>query len=492
MTSKGMKVTALRRRTLAYALGCGVLLVTSFWGTARANVLVLDVCMEQCSEADWHAIGNLRRVLTGETKNDALVASVEEMVYHLGDHTPFPGISDPALTVEKLSKHIKDGIDQWTHADYEGAVDTLGSAISEATLNPAIVAADATLRRLVVRAYVGRAISLERLARPKDPKDAHLNEAKKAMADLARVVLQPSIQDVAGTKPDELFQKSRNDLVAQGMGSLSVQINDPTAVFYLDAAAGQPHTGAFSAEVPPGIYQIFVADAVKRSRRYRVEVFPHKHTVLSIDWPMDTKFEMSPLPHLALRSRIGFTFSSYVERRLFEADYAHRIAALVPGSLVLIVGRIKREGQDAMIGLLYAPEGPASRIGVVLGTDLPAARALVSFLMTSNKPSPQVISLAFPPWANQSTAPSAERAHAPAATTIWALVGGGTIAASVGASLYVLDHDPNGHASLYGIGIGAAGLTATGLGFWLGWDARGGPVVSLSSSRAVIGWAGSF
>src|SRR5579872_6440567 len=145
-------------------------------------------------------------------------------------------------------------------------------ALAEAAMNPAIVVADSTLRPLIQRAYVARAVSLFRL----DRKD----EAKEAIADLVRMTPQPSILDTWGTIPDKVFQLSRQDLQARGTGSLSIQINDPNAVFYLNAA-GQPHRSAFAADMLPGVYQVFVTDTAKRSRRYRVEVVPREHTVLT-------------------------------------------------------------------------------------------------------------------------------------------------------------------------------------------------------------------
>jgi hypothetical protein len=466
------------------------MLVSALDGTARAEVLVLDVCMEKCTEADWLAIGNIRHVLGSELGNKALIASVESMVERLGNSVPFPGIDDSTLTVETLTKHLQDGINLWTAGDHEEAAKNLKVTLAEVAMNPAIVAADPTLRPLVQRAYIARAVSLYRLKRSKDPKgdarDPRVIEAKAAIADLVRMTPQSSIQDTWGTGPDKVFQMSRDDLVARGTGSLSIYINDPTAVFYLNVA-GQPHTSVFAADVLPGVYQVFVADAAQHNRRYRVEVFPHQHTILNIDWRRDAKFEAAlSNPSAGERpSRIGFTFSSFVERRR-EIDYASDIAMQVLGSIVAVVGRIKWEGKEALIGAMYAPEQPAFRVGVVLGNDLRSARDLAFFLMT-DKPAPHVIKLTAPPW---ESAPTARDEGSFSSSAKW-IIGGGGVAIAAGVTLYAINRDPNRHTAPYGIGLGAAGVVAVGLGFWFA-KAVQGPVVSMSPSHAMIGWAGAF
>jgi hypothetical protein len=474
---------ASRRWALASVFVLGAVLAGPFHGTAHADVLVLDVCMVECNEGDWLAIGNLRRVLGSEIKNQALIASVNGMIARLGNHVPFPGVDDPALTAEQLTKHIKDGIDKWTGGDYEEAARSLGMALAEAALNPAIVVADSTLRPLIQRAYVARAVSLFRLNRKE--------QAKEAIADLVRMTSQPSILDTWGTVPEKVFQQSRNDLLARGTGALSIQVNDPTAVFYL-GAAGQPHRGTFAAEMLPGVYQVFVTDTANRSRRYRVEVIPREHTNLNIDWYRDARFEVSAskavpaAEQLARRPRIGFTFSSAAERRL-EAEYATSIAAQVPGSLVVVAGRVKWEGNDAMIGAMYAPEQPALRVGVVRGIDLDAARDLAAFLMT-DRPAPHVLRLAAPPW--ESLLP--DHASGPSTTARWIIIGGGVVAIAVGASLYAIDRAPDRNTALYGVGLGIAGAAAIGFGAWFGKPGWAGPVVAVSSLHTLVGWAGSF
>ncbi len=107
---------------------------------------------------DVRRSGRIRHVLGSELGNNAISASVESMVERLGNSVPFPGIDDSTLTVETLTRHLQDGINLWTAGDHEEAAKNLKVTLAEVAMNPAIVAADPTLRTLVQRAYIARAV----------------------------------------------------------------------------------------------------------------------------------------------------------------------------------------------------------------------------------------------------------------------------------------------------------------------------------------------
>lgn len=75
-------------------------------------------------------------------------------------------------------------------------------------------------------------------------------------------------------------------------------------------------------------------------------------------------------------------------------------------------------------------------------------------------------------------------------STRW-IIGGGVVAVAAGVTLYAIDRGPNRTTAPYGISLASAGVVAVGLAFWFGKAARG-PIVSMNSSHAMIGWAGSF
>lgn len=81
------------------------------------------------------------------------------------------------------------------------------------------------------------------------------------------------------------------------------------------------------------------------------------------------------------------------------------------------------------------------------------------------------------------------------------LIGGGVAALAAGVGLYAIDQDPGPDALHYrdsappGIAVGMLGLASIGVGVWC-WTrdahASSAPIMSLSSSRAVVGWRGEF
>jgi hypothetical protein len=449
---------------------------------AEAYVLVLDVCMKECTEEDFQASRTMRDVLEHEVKSDALVSSVDDMLARLGGGVPMAGITTPTLTAQRLAKELQDGIEMWTGGQDQAAAESLKQSLSKVLENPALVADDATLRTLVQKAYIARSVSLYRQRKIRDKKDEakdpRVIEARVAMEDLVRMTAESSIKDTWGSAPDYVFQLSRDVLSARGTGTLSIQINDPSAVFYLHPA-GPPHSRAFAGDVYSGTYYVFVTDSQNRSRRYRVTVVPHQSSVLNIDWRRDTKLEARD----SSPRRIGFTFASMDERRR-EADFASDIGAQVPGSLVLVFGRVKWEGKDALMGEMYGADGGAFRVGVALGTDAKAAHDLAFYLMT-DKPAPDIIKLDSLPW---DISPSAARSIGVSRTSKWLLIGSGAIAITSGVTLYGVDRD----AAPYGLGLAVLGIATAGLGLWIGSTPSRGPVVSVTASRATIGWAGRF
>jgi hypothetical protein len=486
MTTTGTRSHAAPLRRWSIVV-CALALALSD-GNAGADVLVLDVCIKQCDESDLRVIDNIRRVFQTDQRTSYLIAAPEDVLFRIGRNAPLPGAQDPLLTVEKLEKMLKDGLDKWASAhvnntkENEEAAKCLAAALAMAVENPAIVFSDPRLRLLIQRAYIGWAISLVHLKRAA--------AANEAIADMVRATSDASILDSWGTDAESAFQLSRRELIARGVGSLTIEVDDPNVVFYFNAT-GQPHKGVFAAQAMlPGVYQVFMTDPSKRSRRFSVEVVPRGHAVLNVDWRRDTAFEVPS----STAKRIGYTFSSFAERR-YEANYASHVATQVPGSLVVVVSRIMWEGKQAMIGAMYGPDAVPFRAGVVLGTDLASARDLGAFLTTSKKPAPSVIPLTTLPWVDPSpTLTHADDARLPSLGK-WCLAGG--IAAIVaGSGLYALDKNGDRNTAPYGLALGVAGVAAVGVGvgIWL----RGttappaGPLVSVGASHAMVGWAGTF
>jgi hypothetical protein len=476
--------SGVARRWVVLCLTMFAVGATGSGSQARASVLVLDACMKQCDADDLRAIGLVRLALQTAPKRTDMIADVHSVIDRFGSNVPFLAIEDPRLTVTALTEHLKLGIASWAEGRHKEAAEHLATALAEAAENPAIVVSDPTLRQLIPRAYVGWAVSLTRLNR--------VEEAKQAIAELVRATPETSIRDSWGTEAERIFQLSRKELAARGTGTLTVQIDDSSAIFYIDEA-GQPHGTMFTADVLPGIYRVFVLDTTGRSRRYRVEVVPHHRTVLDINWHRDSCLEVRPEPRRVRietrhgldfeatmsprQPRVGFTFSSYEERRR-EGNYSREIAAKTKSDLVAVIGRIRWKGDPALVGVLYQPgmTEPA-RVGIVpLVGEPEAERTLADFLSDREPEVPGVTSLAAPPW-ERLPAVEGDGRHIDLDYVLGWTLGLGTIAGG-GVLVALADDSPTRVSGFVVGGLGVA-LVALTTGYY--WRSRSRPSVPILS-----------
>jgi hypothetical protein len=405
-----------------------------------------------------------------------LVATPSDVLETIGDGVPWPAAIDPGMTARKVIDDLKSGIEHWINGRYEQAASQLEEGLATAKHNPALVASDPTLRQLIPRAHVGRAVSLWRLRRRA--------LAKEAIAELVRTLPEQSILDSWGTEADQIFQLARKELGALGKGALVVEVDDPSTIFYVNEA-GQPHRSLFAAALYPGTYRIFVQDARGQSRRFHAIVEPNDVAMLRIQWRRDTRFS-------ATGDHVGFVFESAAERTN-ESAYARHFATLAKGDLVVVVGRVRWRERAAMIGTIYSVEsGAAYRVGVVplAGDEASAVRGLATFLLSPSQPAPGVTSLAAPPW---------EAATSDVSVPVlgvqyplgWALSGGALAAGAVLIAIGDEEHARRGSAGYMLVGIGAAVGIATTL-FYL--RRSGAPramaaVGPTSSDRGLLAWA---
>lgn len=442
---------------------------------ARAEVLVLDTCVIECDADDRRLLGAFRRLLATEYVRPNLATTPSAVLEAIGDGVPWPAAIDPGMTARKIIDDLKSGIEHWVNGRYEQAARQLEEGLGAAKHNPELVASEPTLRQLIPRAHVGRAVSLWRLRRRA--------LAKEAMAELARTLPEPSILDSWGTEADQIFQLARKELGALGKGSLVVEVDDPSTIFYVNEA-GQPHRSLFAAALYPGTYRIFVQDARGQSRRFHATVEPNDVAMLRIQWRRETRFSASG-------DHVGFVFESAAERTS-ESAYARHFASLAKADLIVVVGRIRWRKRAAMIGTIYSVEsGSAYRVGVVPLADdeSRAVRGLATFLLSPSQPAPGVTTLAAPPWeaATSDAPPPVLGIQYPLG---WALSGGALAAGAVLIAIVDDEHARRGPTGYVLVGIGVAVGVATTL-FYL---RRGGApramaaVVPTSSDRGLLAW----
>lgn len=438
-------VVARLRGCVLCAAAAAAVIAAALAHDARADVLVLDTCVRECSDEDHRLIGAFRRMVASELARPGLAISPGAVLEAVAAFAPRPAIDDPGMTSRQILDDLKLGVEQWVNGRYEQAANQLELGLTAAQRNPALVASDPSLRQLIPRAHVGRAVSLLRLRRP--------DLARMAIAELVRTLPEQSILDSWGTEAEKVFQLARKDLEALGKGSLVVEVDDPSTLFYINEA-GQPHRSMFTAALYPGTYRILVQDASGQSRRFEVPVTPNNTVMLRVRWRRDTQFTSSG-------DHVGFVFESAAER-VNEGEYARHFASRAKSDLVVVIGRIWWRKRPAMIGTIYsASTGGVHRAGVVpiTGDATDALRELATFLFSPSKPAPGVTALAVPPWeAPASDAPDASIGlRYPLA---WALSAG---AIAAGTTMLAVDtgSDQHGYAGYALVGVGLLGGLAT-------------------------------
>lgn len=405
---------------------------------AAAGVIVLDTCVRECTDEDLRMIGAFRRILVSELNRSGLVAEPRAVLGYV-DGAPKAAIEDSTTSSRQLIDDLKLGVEHWVNGRYDQAASQLDVGLALARRNPGLVVSDPTLRQLIPRAHVGRSVSLLRLGRR--------TEAKVAIGDLVRTLPEQSILDSWGTEADKIFQLARKELEALGKGSLVVEVDDPSAIFYVNEA-GQPHRSMFTATLHAGRYRILVQDASGRSRRFDMTVTPSETAMLRIEWRRELEFSSSA-------DRVGFTFKTAAERAR-EGAYARHFASLARSELAVVVGRIRWRRHAAMVGTIYhvGTEVPY-RVGVVplTGDETAALRELAAFLFSPGSPAPNVTPLPGPPWEARASDAEAEPLD-PGYPLGWAL-SAGTIAMG---AVMVAAGDDNSLRTTAGYALAGVGL----------------------------------
>jgi hypothetical protein len=378
--------------------------------TRADTTLILDACVKKCDpHDDLNRVMGIRAVIELELGRPDLIVSSEDVLKRLGSRAPLSAVRDRGLTATTLTDHLKAGIKFFVDGDYPKADTALMVAIDEADANPGTVVANATLRPLIYRARVGRAVGLARQANKEtgDAKNQLLAEAYNTLGDLVRSTPEQSIIDTSGTEANNLFQSERKNLIARGHGSLVIQVNDPSVTFYINDLS-DPHTTLFSGVMLPGTYRVFAQDNKGRARRYVIEVTPNNRATLDIDWSLDTSWEATTARETQ-QPHAGFVHPSEADRAK-EPQYVRQIGSLAKVSTIIVVGTIKWGKGPKLFGVAYdASTGTVMRAGIapVPGDTREEYRQLATSLLSPSRPTPLVYRMTKAPWEVPPPAPPA-------------------------------------------------------------------------------------
>ncbi len=413
-------------------------------------------------------------------------ASILELV---GGGAPRPGVLDRDTTAAEITQSAESGYEAYTRGRFAEAEAALKLAIERIHRNPALLVLDTSNLDMTFKILVALALS--------QAKRGDTGGSVATMIELIRTFRHRPISRVHyGPDAEQFYRAVARQAQALGRGELSISVGHEQAVIFVDGQIRGLGRAALT-DLIPGVYRVFIQVPATPGRQYEIEVTAGRHTVLRVDWELDSSLWLTD-------SWVGFVFATEAERAR-QAGFAGTLARRwAGGTLLAVVGMAQRSGKPAISGQLVDATGRVVRGAAVLlgerseaspaGADEPRLRALARFLSDGVAAAGvQVIRDGAAP-GDGAADPRGGGRLAPRL-----LVGAGAAALVAGGVLYAIDQDPGGPSPVSrntapaGIAVGAVGLAAVSVGLWL-WGARGGssPMLAIGSSGGFIGWGGAL
>jgi hypothetical protein len=425
-------------------------------------------------------------------------ASILELA---GGGAPRPGVLDADTTAAEITQRAESGYEAYTRGRFAEAEAALTRAIERIHRNPALLVLDTDNLDATFKILVALALS--------QSKRGDTSGSVETMTELIRTFRDRPISRVHyGPDAEQFYRAVAQQVQALGRGELSISVSSDQAVIFVDGQIRGLGKAAL-ADLLPGVYRVFIQVPATPGRQYAIEVTAGRHTVLRVDWELDSTLWLTD-------GWVGFVFATEAERAR-QAGFAGTLARRWGGGTPLaVLGMAQLSGKPAITGHLYDATGRVVRgAGVLLGergeapsvgggaepADGSRLRALARYL-ADGVPAAGVHVLHDGGSAPGDGAPGSDagRAGQPGGRLApRVLVGAGAAALVAGSVLYAIDQDPAGPSSVYrntapaGIAVGAVGLAAVSVGLWL-WGARGGssPMLAIGSSGGFIGWGGAL
>lgn len=409
----------MQRRGLVMAA-----LVIGISHTASAGAVFVVSVGEPSSQT-----GRLLAPFIGEMAHYPMYASPAEIRARLGDRVPRSGLADPSLQVSDLVAMYEEGYRLFKAGKFSVAIDKLAPAVRKAQENPVLLVDqahhDTWMNGLV-------ALGMSRF-RKKD-----LDGSEEVNRELARSFpnQEAAIRAAHGSEPARHYAAAQNALDARGRGTLVVDVNNSTALIYVDEW-DRPQNATFEANVLPGTYRVLVRMPGTDGLRYDAVVEPNRTTHLSVDLKFDDAVSITD-------QFVGLVFSSESERDRYALDYARRLAAMIDaGNLTVVLVQLTDwKGHPAVMGTLYRVDTGAwvrARVAPLDGRDdAEKLGALAHAMVRSQVDDPRIIALPDPTLRASAPPPK------PPGWPKWAAGAGATAALLLGGGLLYLHQSCGG------------------------------------------------
>lgn len=487
----------MQRRFLRHKVGAGVLALAGTLTPAAAQgvaggvrldhpILVLESYVGQ-RPANADAV---MAPLLDELEQRGFATRPASILELVGGGAPRPGVLDRDTTAAEITQSAESGYEAYTRGRFAEAEAALKLAIERIHRNPALLVLDTNNLDATFKILVALALS--------QAKRGDTSGSVATMTELIRTFRhRPISRGHYGPDAEQFYGAVARQVQAQGRGELSISVANEQAVIFVDGQIRGLGKAALT-DLIPGVYRVFIQVPATPGRQYAIEVTAGRHTVLRVDWELDSSLWLTD-------SWVGFVFATEAERAR-QAGFAGTLARRwAGGTLLAVVGMAQLSGKPAISGQLVDATGRVVRGAAVLlgergeappaGADESRLRALARFL-ADGVPAAGVHVIR-----DGGSAPGdgAADPRGGARLAPRLLVGAGAAALVAGGVLYAIDQDPGGPSPVprntapAGIAVGAVGLAAVSVGLWL-WGARGGssPMLAIGSSGGFIGWGGAL
>lgn len=373
----------------------------------------------------------------------------------VGGRAPRSGITDRATTLADIAERINVGFNAYISSRFDEAVTELSKALTLIHENPALVVTDTKNESMMLKAFMGLALSQNRLQQ-RDDSEATMGEIVRTFAG------QPISRAEYGADAAEFYRTVAKRLQSAGRGSLTVKTGDERALIFVDEHLRG--VGAIAVgDLIPGIYRVLVQVPGTPGRRYEIDVKANEDAYLDIALAIEDRLTVDD-------AWIGFVFGNEADRAN-EARYASEVARRwTDPSHVAVIGTVSLKGKPAMIATLYRSNGEVMRAAVVNLTDAndDRLRSLARF-MADGTPSQELDILHGDRLAPEQPAGATSQRNLLGP----ALVVTGVVGLAGSAVLYAFDEDPSPEGgptyldtAPWAVGIGAVSAIALGIGIW--------------------------
>ena len=382
-----------------------------------------------------------------------------------------PGRAGTDAQVTAALDAIDAGYRDYTGGRFQTAIDELSRGLRQLRASPAALVGNAGRRQQILRGLVGLAMANKRLG--------HSAEATAAMAELIRSFPDRDISyKDYGPEPRDLYQEVKHDLAHQGLGSLSIDVDDDRTVVFLD----EHYVGVGDvnlAGLPPGRYRAFVQQGEHTGRVHEVNVEPGEAAALTVSWQLDATLHSTG-------GHASMVFADDDSRRDSEALYAVRVARALGAPSVVVLGIHDNRGRRSVIGAVYSVDSTRPlRSGAVAVEPVepePARLQALGRLLAGDEAAARLVATVGDlggAGAGGAAGPApgdSDTGGRPLRAWKWVTLGGGLAAVATGVTLIIIDRPAtldDGSRNPFarntkpaGIVTTAAGAALTGLGVY--------------------------